>query len=74
MTTVGCEISSLKRFVGKAVAVILMFSGIRHLGLLSALLIIFLLAVRSSTERKLAELKKELAEQRVILEEIKVQY
>jgi voltage-gated potassium channel Kch len=42
VTTVGYGDIVPKNLVGKAVAVVLMFSGIATLGLLTALLIIFL--------------------------------
>ena len=64
-------LSSKLKLVGKAVAVILMFSGIATLGLLTSSLNNIFVRSGRQTERKLAELKKELAEQRVILEEIR---
>ena len=57
--------------VGKAVAVVLMFSGIATLGLLTSSLNNIFVRSGRQTERKLAEIEKELAEQRVILEEIR---
>ena len=71
VTTVGYGDIVPKTLVGKAVAVILMFSGIATLGLLTSSLNNIFVRSGRQTERKLAELKKELAEQRVILEEIR---
>ena len=71
VTTVGYGDIVPKNFVGKAVVVVLMFSGITTLGLLTNSLNNIFVRSGRQTERKLAELEKELAEQRVILEEIR---
>ena len=60
-----------KTIVGKVIAVVLMFSGITTLGLLTNSLNNIFVCSGRQTERKLAEIEKELAEQRVILEEIR---
>ena len=71
VTTVGYGDIVPRTLVGKAVAVILMFSGIATLGLLTSSLNNIFVRSGRQTERKLAEIEKELAEQRVILEEIR---
>ena len=71
VTTVGYGDIVPKNLVGKAVAVVLMFSGITTLGLLTNSLNNILVRSGRQTERKLAEFEKELAEQRAILEEIR---
>ena len=62
---------SIPKIVGKVIAVVLMFSGITTLGLLTNSLNNILVRSGRQTERKLAEFEKELAEQRAILEEIR---
>lgn len=69
--TVGYGESVPKTLVGKVIAVVLMFSGITTLGLLTNSLNNILVRSGRQTERKLAEFEKELAEQRAILEEIR---
>ena len=71
VTTVGYGDIVPQTLVGKAVAVVLMFSGIATLGLLTSSLNNIFVRSGRQTERKLAEIEKELAEQRVILEEIR---
>lgn len=71
VTTVGYGDIVPKNFVGKAVVVVLMFSGITTLGLLTNSLNNIFVRSGRQTERKLAELEKELAEQRAILEKIR---
>ena len=71
VTTVGYGDIVPRTLVGKAVAVVLMFSGIATLGLLTSSLNNIFVRSGRQTERKLAEIEKELAEQRVILEEIR---
>ena len=71
VTTVGYGDIVPQTLVGKAVAVVLMFSGIATLGLLTSSLNNTFVRSGRQTERKLAEIEKELAEQRVILEEIR---
>ena len=71
VTTVGYGDIVPKNFVGKAVVVVLMFSGITTLGLLTNSLNNILVRSGRQTELKLAEFEKELAEQRAILEEIR---
>ena len=71
VSTVGYGESVPKTLVGKVIAVVLMFSGITTLGLLTNSLNNILVRSGRQTERKLAEIEKELAEQRVILEEIR---
>ena len=71
VSTVGYGESVPKTLVGKVIAVVLMFSGITTLGLLTNSLNNIFVRSDRQTERKLAELEKELAEQRVILEEIR---
>ena len=71
VTTVGYGEIVPKNFVGKAVVVVLMFSGITTLGLLTNSLNNIFVCSGRQTERKLAEFEKELAEQRAILEEIR---
>ena len=71
VTTVGYGDIVPKNLVGKAIAVVLMFSGITTLGLLTNSLNNILVRSGRQTERKLAEFEKELAEQRAILEEIR---
>ena len=71
VTTVGYGDIVPRTLVGKAVAVVLMFSGIATLGLLTSSLNNIFVRSGCQTERKLAEIEKELAEQRVILEEIR---
>lgn len=53
------------------IAVVLKFSGIATLGLLTNSLNNIFVRSGRQTERKLAEFEKELAEQRAILEEIR---
>ena len=69
--TVGYGESVPKTIVGKVIAVVLMFSGITTLGLLTNSLNNIFVRSGRQTERKLAEFEKELAEQRAILEEIR---
>ena len=64
-------LSPVWSIVGKVIAVVLMFSGITTLGLLTNSLNNILVRSGRQTERKLAEFEKELAEQRAILEEIR---
>lgn len=71
VSTVGYGESVPKTLVGKVIAVVLMFSGITTLGLLTNSLNNILVRSGRQTERKLAEFEKELAEQRAILEEIR---
>lgn len=71
VTTVGYGDIVPKTIVGKVIAVVLMFSGISTLGLLTNSLNNIFVRSGRQTEQKLAELEKELAEQRVILEEIR---
>ena len=71
VSTVGDGESVPKTLVGKVIAVVLMFSGITTLGLLTNSLNNILVRSGRQTERKLAEFEKELAEQRAILEEIR---
>ena len=71
VTTVGYGESIPKALVGKLIAVVLMFSGITTLGLLTNSLNNIFVRSDCQTERKLAEFEKELAEQRAILEEIR---
>ena len=71
VTTVGYGDIVPRTLVGKAVAVVLMFSGIATLGLLTSSLNNIFVRSGRQTERKLAEIEKELAEQRAILEEIR---
>lgn len=71
VTTVGYGESVPKTLVGKVIAVVLMFSGITTLGLLTNSLNNILVRSGRQTERKLAEFEKELVEQRAILEEIR---
>lgn len=71
VTTVGYGESVPKTIVGKLIAVVLMFSGITTLGLLTNSLNNIFVCSGRQTERKLAELEKELAEQRAILEKIR---
>ena len=71
VTTVGYGDIVPKNLVGKAIAVVLMFSGITTLGLLTNSLNNILVRSGRQTERKLAEFEKELVEQRAILEEIR---
>jgi len=71
VTTVGYRESVPKTIVGKVIAVVLMFSGITILGLLTKSLNNIFVRSGRQTEQKLAELEKELAEKRVILEEIR---
>lgn len=70
VTTVGYG-ESIPKIVGKVIAVVLMFSGITTLGLLTNSLNNIFVRSGRQTERKLAEFEKELAEQRAILEEIR---
>lgn len=72
VTTVGYGESVPKTIVGKVIAVVLMFSGITTLGLLTNSLNNIFVRSDRQTERKLAELEKELAEQRVILRKSEV--
>ena len=58
-----------KTIVGKVIAVVLMFSGITTLGLLTNSLNNIFVCSGRQTERKLAEFDKEVAEQHAILEE-----
>ena len=60
-----------KTIVGKVIAIVLMFSGITTLGLLTNSLNNIFVRSGRQTERELAELEKELAEQRAILEKIR---
>lgn len=69
--TVGYGESIPKTLVGKVIAVVLKFSGIATLGLLTNSLNNIFVRSGRQTERKLAEFEKELAEQRAILEEIR---
>lgn len=71
VSTVGYGESVPKTLVGKVIAVVLMFSGITTLGLLTNSLNNILVRSGRQTERKLAEFEKELVEQRAILEEIR---
>ncbi|WP_295494994.1 potassium channel family protein [uncultured Streptococcus sp.] len=71
VTTVGYGESIPKTLVGKVIAVVLKFSGIATLGLLTNSLNNIFVRSGRQTERKLAEFEKELAEQRAILEEIR---
>lgn len=71
VTTVGYGDIVPKTLIGKAVAVILMFSGIGTLGLLTTTLTNFFMRRENNTGKKLAKIEKELARQRVILEEIR---
>lgn len=60
-----------KTIVGKVIAVVLTFSGITTLGLLTNSLNNIFVCSGRQTERKLAEFEKEVAEQHAILEEIR---
>lgn len=71
VTTVGYGDIVPRTLVGKAVAVVLMFSGIATLGLLTSSLNNIFVRSGRQTERKLAGIEKELTEQRAILEEIR---
>ncbi|KXT83557.1 putative potassium channel [Streptococcus sp. DD11] len=71
VTTVGYGDIVPKTLIGKAVAVVLMFSGIGTLGLLTTSLTNFFISRENNTGNKLAKIETELAQQRVILEEIR---
>ena len=71
VTTVGYGESVPETIVGKVIAIVLMFSGITTLGLLTNSLNNIFVRSGRQTEQKLAELEKELAEQHAILEEIR---
>ena len=71
VTTVGYGDIVPQTMIGKAVAVILMFSGIGTLGLLTTSLTNFFVTRETNTSNKLTKIEKELAAQRLILEEIR---